>query len=336
MQKLFSLVVIGLVFSSVFGMKSDFLTVDSESSTSQRFNIQNQDFCTNEEPIAVLYVPDVRLLIAAFLFKATPGFGAIRTLQAWLSTDKKALGVFKQSKELTADFLKQLYHLSYQDGFFDRSFLKELGPLLCKEEVISFENTLRLGNDLVTLFYNCAHNGHWTKVLEKLEHTENASLVTYCIKNYYWICWEDDGSIKKTLLVYALELGAPDYIIEGLIKGGARLNQLSFSTPPPLVVVLNRFLTKTLPHERNEFYPAILILDLGKERWELLLNRLDETITLLIKAGATFDSLSDMNTQCVFWKSVYHALDFDEPVIVDYLNKKGFFTNGNSLKNSTE
>lgn len=172
--------------------------------------------------------------------------------------------------------------------------------------------------------------------MKKIGPKEDKSL-DYYIKNYYWpgryesssICYESSPAheslpTKNIFLVHALELGAPQEIIEVLIKLSLRLDCLSISTPPPLVVVLTRFFTKTLPYERNECTSSLPAREIENDRWEIILGHLGKVISMLVEAGASQDEFY-RDGERVFWKSLYCFIGENEPVVTNYLLAKGFF-----------
>ena len=293
-----------------------------------------------EQPSAILYVPDIRLLIADYIFRTSSEKNAILSFRAWNATDTKAWKLFKENEQLTIGLLKQLYTLSYR-SYFDLTFLKQLTPQLPSSMVEAFQKGIKEAESLKALFITCAQEKCWDTASEKIESLKKDSVTLYCMNNYYW----QDSCIlvpivqlgdfahatkyptKKTLLIYALQQHAPIKVITELINCGASCIQADSSILPSCIEVCLQMI------EWNMYYNLQCSqqdadLTLIDKEMKPAFEQLTTLMELLIEKGASLDdsfqSLAPGFRE-PFSKTapLLIALNSQDLSTVNYLNKKG-------------
>ncbi len=131
MKKFLSAALLALASSSAFGMEHTAMQVSP------------------------LYIPELRLHIAHYLFRTGSYEEALKSFRALFLTHTTALGLLRVKPDLTTSFLMQLCPLLYNRGF-PMTLLDELKPLLNEKEIAPFHTTLYQCQDLRLLILECA------------------------------------------------------------------------------------------------------------------------------------------------------------------------------------
>ena len=230
------------------------------------------------------YITELRLLITEFLCKGLSREKALTALRAWALVEKRACSFF-QTKEEARNFIVWFTTFSYQNDFILP--LNKLAPLLHPGEFAVFDQSLHVGDELVELFERIAREKEWDIFLTLVPSLE-ATLSGY-LAHYYWESSYNGFYAQKTLLGYALELHAPQEVIQTLIRWGSCLNQLHQSTPSSCLIVCQNSITLTGEYEKKLKEHNVDGDSLRKEI-EPILKGLYDTLEMLIEKGASVNT----------------------------------------------
>ncbi len=294
----------------------------------------------NDEFISVFYLPELQLPILEFLLKILPAKEALLSIKAWSSVTKKSYEFFRQP-QVRKNLIALLYKLSYYD-YFNMSLFPQIHTLLrnneltnCEQSLVEantvvpnnelavFEQSLVEANDLVKVFKECAHNNQWNTILTRLNNLEKTPLAYY-LGMYYWQDSYGNFPAIKTLLVYALELDAPEEVIKILIRYGSSLTLLHPMTPPPCLIVCKKLSdiidnsTKNCTKDHTDL--AVIEQETG---------RLKRVINILIEAGASLNDLFVYSKKDLLHSRVgplSPAIEINSLELVEYLLKKDCYS----------
>ena len=230
-------------------------------------------------------IAELRLLITTFIGEQLSIEEAIKTIKAWALTDTRSYGFF-QTPEHAQSFLKWFNALSYHNDFTLR-WLQSCNTLLPKEEVSAFNHSVEKGQELVKLLETCASKKEWSTFYTEASKLEESGLSKY-LAHYYWKSTYMYSEAKKTLLLFALELQAPQEVITALIRWGSCLTELHKKTPPPCLIVCQNIITLTKEYDEKLKEPRANTESLKKE-YEPLFEKLKETLHELIKQNASLN-----------------------------------------------
>lgn len=228
------------------------------------------------------HIEEMQREIARWIFRLLPKKEAIKTFNWMMLTDKKALSLKEATCTLfLKQFLNEKLHHSLEQ-IITPSQGYRLSKMLYGEET----DIPALFNSFIETLKACAKKQDWKEALTSLEQLKSKGL-----KEYFECYFVQDSYLgspaKKTVLICALELGAPTELIKALIDAGCRLTELPLETPPPLLVVaikmmdLNNLECWFILNERLK----IPISDIeGKGNSSL--ENLQELIKLLMTSGA--------------------------------------------------
>ena len=237
----------------------------------------------SKNTVIPFYIAELRLLITEFLCKELSMGEALKAIKTWSSIDRKAWSFF-QSQEVAGTFISWFNKLCYQNDF-NRALLNKLTTLLHTEELKNFNHSLQTGAELVHLFENCAAEKEWSPFLVQLPHLQKSTFSKY-LAHYYWESSYNDFYAQKTLLVYALELQAPQEVINALIQWGAQLTHLRKKTPPPCLLVCQNSISATQKYDKR-CQEDNADRDSLKKDYDAVLKEQKATLALLIEKKAS-------------------------------------------------
>ena len=280
-----------------------------------------------------LYIAELRLLITQRLWTELSISDALKTIRAWALTDTTAWRSF-QTSETAHLFIDYFNRFSYYNGYAI-ALLQNYKALLDQEELALFNQSLQTGSELVKLFDTCAEEKKWDAFLTQVPVLEKATLSKY-LAHYYWESTYREFYAQKTLLLYALELQAPQEVIDALIKWGSRLRGFNEQTPPPCLIVCQNLLNITADYERKgQEQPADR--DSLKEEFECTVRNLKDTLTRLIERKAYLDeffivlSQREEHTVKQVITPLFIAAKANNLDLVKYLHEKGAFFDVDNL-----
>ncbi|MBA3752546.1 hypothetical protein H0X06_07245 [Candidatus Dependentiae bacterium] len=283
MKKILLLTISGLFTIHTYGME---LTT-KETTT--------QDISTCNAFFTIFTIREVESVLRKHLLMKDwicIGLTAVKTVAC---LDKRFLEFFQENEDFTLDFLKYLYRVSYQKDFeFDKALLY-ISPSLNKEGIGIFNKNRSSSDELLGIFKQCKQDNCWDKALTTLRDFKDRFLLQHALNHYWQDKWEDrlKGELicihpcKSTLLIYALDFGAPKKVIEFLVKEKSLADQNYLNTPPPFIVAFKKFFDYNKQYELHG--NKATLASINQE-----LNKLEEIIVIFIDAGASVD--------CVFEK----------------------------------
>ena len=275
--------------------------------------------------------PELRLLITEFLCKIhceRDGIErAVRTIKAWALTDKQAYTLFSKP-ELTAAFIKTCNKISYRYLVTSNNLplALEFPTLIDSKELDTFKQSLQKGAELVKLLEKCTKTNEWDPFLNELASLEKEPLYPY-LAHYYWLTKYIDWHAQKMLLGYALELQAPQEVIEALIKCGSFLFQVDRTIPSPCLMACQNIITATAHYNQKRAQPDAN-LALLKEEFEPTLEKLTAILDRLIEHGASvsthfFAPLATPTIELQILTPIFIAAKANNLPLTTYLLEKG-------------
>lgn len=245
----------------------------------------------------VFSIPELRLLIMRCFFRLLPANEAVKAFKAFLLINRASSVFFKANAERTANFVKFLDERLYWSSsrIAREDFLKTLSPLGSEQGIIDFDKYRSIGLSLEKLFKECAQDKQWDKAFQKLHSLGEPALVDLCI-NYQCKGGYNNYPAKKTLLVLALELGAPKRVIQLLLNHGSPLNSVDGNIPPAFLVACKNYFVaykKSCDH-RSALFKTDLertdedkLLVLNSEGILQAVETSNEIVDLLVSNGAS-------------------------------------------------
>ena len=269
-----------------------------------------------------LYIAELRLLITAFIGEQLSIEEAIKTIKAWALTDTRSYGFF-QTPEHAQSFLKWFNALSYHHDF-TLWWLHTCNTLLPKEEVSTFNHSVEKGSELVKLLETCASQKEWSPFFKEASELEKSGLSKY-LAHYYWKSTYMNSEAKKRLLLWALELQAPQEVITTLIRWGSCLTQLHKKTPPPCLIVCQNIVAITKEYDEKLKKPRADVESLKKD-YEPVLEQLQTCLEGLITYHASVNDffftpdIVDINNTKI--TPLHSAIKANNTELVTYLSNQ--------------
>ncbi|MBA2307512.1 hypothetical protein H0W26_05245, partial [Candidatus Dependentiae bacterium] len=238
-----------------------------------------------------LTMPDIRLPIVECLFILIPTKKAIESFKAWSLVNKESVEFFKESEKFTAALVRSLYNLSYYYDF-DICLLDNMSCLLNKDIFTDFKRDLSTNKNLVLLFKTCSKSKKWDRAIEEVSTAKKNAVINPDM--HYWKDTYKDFPAKKTLLIHALELDAPENVIKCLLNYKLLLKKLHPTTPAPFLAQF----AKCIEQDKNlsSIRARRIINPTQEQKACLALTNAEEIMSLLLKGGASVNGSFTFDT----------------------------------------
>ncbi len=259
---------------------------------------QVQAQCAYEVELASspLFIDELRLLIMEFLFlQESTESESIKNFKVYSSVDKKSQQFLRNDEKRSTtfiNFLCKFFYYNDNDSFGVSSF-KSLEPFFHEKSVARFWVNYFTFDSLLNMFkeINLTRSANkWELTLKMVHSLKTCSLIGDSLK-YIFVGEPYHNYPAKWTLFSAIlaDFFPSEEVIEFLIKYCATpLDKLHPKTPPPFLVVFNRYL------ESEEKLARIRSDQNINENTEkeacFVLNYFEKVMRILIKAGASVNS----------------------------------------------
>ncbi|MBA3751540.1 hypothetical protein H0X06_01895 [Candidatus Dependentiae bacterium] len=195
---------------------------------------------------------DAHSHILLYLIQGMPFQQALINLKNYKTTCEK-FRLILQNKKTAYPLIE--YMKKYTRDFTFACF-NQLIPTLDPVEVTLYKNNMIVVKKIESIFQTCKDKGDWSESIIVLDGLK-ADPLSYQVVNFLWVEWssrcektltdgrsifveDDDFHIQKNLLAQAVDLDAPQAIIDLLIELKADTNLIR-SGPSALCIVMEKF-----------------------------------------------------------------------------------------------
>ena len=232
------------------------------------------------EPSAlVLSTSDLRCKIMASLYESEKIKHAFAAFKAFSCVDKASYHFFRHDERVSQELALSLLKITHgRNDILMRVLLEQIAPFLNEQAVEAFEGMLDLSDWLADQCSRYAASHKWNNFLGILSKGLSPFFAQASMHCYWPEAYKNVYTVKKTLLIKALELNAPKEVIIALCALGSQVKDFPLVTPPPCLVVMRNYLKcqKELTTSQGPCRVAL----------EKRLDELEGSMDMLIEKGA--------------------------------------------------